>query len=384
MVWVSALALVTLIAAGQAVWLRRPSRPMPPAPQIKFEIAMPSAPLDALAGRRLENVAESLAISPDGLKIVFSALSEGRPQLWLRSLDSVSARPLAGTDLAVMPFWSPDSRSVGFFADSQLKRIDIDGGSIQALAKAPFGNGGAWNHDDTILFAPIFSGPIFRIRATGGEASALTRLEKQQTNHRFPRFLPDGRRFFYSATGASKLAACISVRSTDRGPGACSMRTWPLSTDSPTNCSSSDKGRCLRNPLIWLGWPWRGIPRRWPNRWRLCRCPTRVPSRIARARLSERRQFVWFDRAGKEIGRVGSPDSSIGSTEGDPSLSPDGRYVALHRTVDGNLDIWLLELARGVLSRFTAEDASEFVLDGPRMAARSSSIRIGTACTICT
>jgi eukaryotic-like serine/threonine-protein kinase len=358
-VWVSALAVVTLVAAGQAVWLRRPSRPMPPAPQIKFEIAMPSAPLDALAGRRLENVAESLAISPDGLKIVFSALSEGRPQLWLRPLDSVSARPLAGTDLALWPFWSPDSRSVGFFADSQLKRIDIDGGSIQALAKAPFGYGGAWNHDDTILFAPIFSGPIFRIRATGGEASALTRLEKQQTSHFFPRFLPDGRRFFYSAIGASQ-ASGVYLSEID-GSGTRRL----LDADMAVVDKFTDQLLFVRQGMLFAQ-PFDLV------RLALAGTPSPVAEQVASVSVSdvgpiayrtsslmERRQFAWFDRAGKEIGRVGSPDSSIGLSGGDPSLSRDGRYVALHRTVGTNDDIWLLELARGVLSRFTTEDASE-------------------------
>jgi Tol biopolymer transport system component len=146
-------------------------------------------------------VLESLAISPDGLKVAFVTVSESQSQLWLRPIDSASARPLAGTELAVLPFWSPDSRSVGFFANNELKRIDIEGGSIKPLARAPYGRGGAWNRDGTILFAPIFTGPIYRIPASGGEAVPLTRLAPGQAAPDHPRFLADGRRFLYHASG---------------------------------------------------------------------------------------------------------------------------------------------------------------------------------------
>src|SRR5262249_41067996 len=144
----------------------------------------------------------SIAISPDGQKIVFAAESAGRTQLWVRSLDSVSARPLNGTDLATLPFWSPDSRSIGFFADSRLKRIDIDGGVVQTVANAGFAMGGSWNHDGTILFPPQAASPILRLPDTGGRPTAVTRLEAQHASHRLPQFLPDGRHFLYYVAGA--------------------------------------------------------------------------------------------------------------------------------------------------------------------------------------
>src|SRR2546428_2951585 len=144
----------------------------------------------------------SLAISPDGQKIVFVAMSEGRPRLWLRTLDSVSSRVLAGTDYARAPFWSPDNRSLGFFAGGKLKRIEIDGGSAQSLADAPDSLGGTWNRDGTILFVKSNGNPIFRVSAMGGESAAVTHVMRpQQTSHRFPRFLPDDRHFLYFVTG---------------------------------------------------------------------------------------------------------------------------------------------------------------------------------------
>ena len=134
----SALALVTGIAAFAMVWAFRPG---PAAPEMRLDIIAPPTTDPA-----------SMALSPDGKQIVFAGTSQGRHQLLLRRLDSVSARPLPGTDDASMPFWSPDSRSVGFFADNRLKRIDVDGGSVQALAKVAFDGGGSWNHDGVILF----------------------------------------------------------------------------------------------------------------------------------------------------------------------------------------------------------------------------------------
>ena len=127
--------------------------------------------------------------------------------MWLRSLDSVLARPLAGTEGAwssLQPFWSPDNRSIGFFADSKLKRMDVDSGSVKTLMfVAPLSLGGTWSSDGTIVFSASFDRPIFRISAEGGEPSAVTRFESpQHRSHSFPQFLPDGRHFLFFVSGS--------------------------------------------------------------------------------------------------------------------------------------------------------------------------------------
>ena len=139
----------------------------------------------------------SFAISPDGTHVVYVASGDGQPRLWLRVLSAVIAQPLAGTEGASYPFWSPDSRSVGFFSNGQLKRIDIGAGLPQRLAPAPNSLGGTWSPDGrTILFAP--GEGLFRVSASGGEPVGVTAAPNQA--HRFPHFLPDGQQFLFLVT----------------------------------------------------------------------------------------------------------------------------------------------------------------------------------------
>ncbi|HXG89163.1 MAG TPA: protein kinase [Vicinamibacterales bacterium] len=188
--WVVA-AVALLAAAGLAVPAVRYLREAPPAapPATRTEITTP------VGGDPL-----SFALSPDGTQIVFVAAGDGAPRLWLRSLSTTTAQPLAGTEGAAYPFWSPDSRSVAFFADGQLKRLDLGGGAPRALAAAPDGRSGSWNTDGVVLFAPNSGSPLFRVAAAGGNAAPVTTLDRQ-ASHRWPVFLPDGRHFVFYAQG---------------------------------------------------------------------------------------------------------------------------------------------------------------------------------------
>ena len=167
--------------------------------------------------------ADSVAVSPDGNWLAFTATDpDGNSSLWVRSLDSLVARSLPGTEGARQPFWSPDSRALGFFAGGKLKRTELSAGTPQILAEASGDpRGGTWGRDGTIVFAPSFQGSLLRIAATGGEVSpaiALDSIRKEQT-HRWPSFLPDGRHFlYYASRGGGEEPGEIFVGSLDQQP----------------------------------------------------------------------------------------------------------------------------------------------------------------------
>ena len=148
-------------------------------PETRVDISTPEAP-DPTA----------FAISPDGRRLVFVAFRNGQTQLFLRSLDGDSTQPLSGTEAAILPFWSPDGRSVGFFARQDLKRIDIDGGLVQTVARAQPGPGGAWGPDGMILFAPCRGAVVHRCQPRAESLSPSPALGAGQSAHRSPVFLP--------------------------------------------------------------------------------------------------------------------------------------------------------------------------------------------------
>src|SRR5262245_1675228 len=133
------------------------------------------------------NAVGLFALSPDGRKLVVSARgSDGSSKLWLRSLDVATARPLPGTDGATFPFWSPDSRFVGFFADERLKKIDTAGGPAVTLADAPTGRGGSWSKDNVIVFASSNNEPLYKINAAGGSPTRVTKYIEEEGPQRLP------------------------------------------------------------------------------------------------------------------------------------------------------------------------------------------------------
>jgi eukaryotic-like serine/threonine-protein kinase len=344
----SVLALVTLAALAQTIWLRRAPETAPR--EVRFEIATPTT-TDAI----------SLSVSPDSSKIVFVATCDSRPCLWLRSLDAVATRPLAGTDNAFYPFWSPDSRSIAFFASGRLNRLDLETGLVRPLAIAPNPLGGSWNRDDTILFTPNFTGPIFRVAATGGDPEAVTHMEPGQASHMLPQALPDGRRFLYLGTGNASRRVYVG----DLGGGA-AVRL--LDADAPAVYGSGQllfiqQGTLFSQPFDPTSATLSGRPIAIAEQ-----VPVDATSGLAPLSASasgavvyrsgaagSARQFIWFDRSGRELLNVGQSDRTVPQM----SLSPEDRRLAFSRSLDGNTDIWTLDLVRGVPSRLTFDPGSE-------------------------
>ena len=349
LVW-SLVFVIALIATFATI---RAFRPVTEPPEMRVDITTPPSTNPAW-----------LAIAPDGQKLVFEANTEGS-RLWVRSLGSTVARPLPGTEGASYPFWSPDSRSVGFFADGKLKRTDIDGGYVQNLATATTGRGGTWNRDGVILFAPSGNNrPIYRISATGGEPVAVTQLDPpRQTAHHSPQFLPDGTHFFFYVSGEQlrsvylgQLDSAETRRLFDADTGAVYASSGQLLfvRQGTLFAQNFDLKRLAmaREPFA-ITEPVAGVQ---GAQYVAAVSSSTAGPIVYRTDTESDRQSGWFDRSGKLIEAVGNLDNS---SDSDPALSPDGRRLAIARTVNGNKDIWLLEMGRGILSRFTFDPATE-------------------------
>jgi eukaryotic-like serine/threonine-protein kinase len=347
--WIGALTVLALALA--ASWTQA-FRPAAVASEMRVDIATPPT-----------TAPQSLAISPDGRTIAFVATADDRARLWLRSLESGAARPIAGTDGAEFPFWSPDSQSVGFFADGRLRRVAIDGGSVQTIAIAPVGEGGTWNRDNVILFASL-GRPISRVAATGGEPAAVPGLTLRGSDFS-PEFLPDGRHFLYYVRGNPEVRGIYA--------GALDGTLEPrrlLDTDTGAVYASSGHLLFVRQGTLYAqafdpdaltvsGRPVPVAEHVANSTGRPAVSVSRVGSIAYRSSSAdERRQFAWFDRSGKRLSTLGE---SVSTSLSDPSLSRDGQRVVLYRGVDGNTDVWLLDTKRGVLSRFTTDAADDVV-----------------------
>jgi Tol biopolymer transport system component len=300
----------------------------------------------------------ALALSPDGTHLVYLASVDGVSQLWLRPLASTTARPLAGTEDARFPFWSPDSRSIGFFTRRELKRIDLGGGRPQTVVNDVDGRGGTWNADGTILFAAA-NRQLSRVAETGGEATLITNLDPLQLPF-YPRFLPGGRQFLFFAGNVQET----------RG-----IYFGSLDSDQVTRLAASDTAGAFLPPG-WLVWGHGSTL--WAQRLDLksralagdrVMLADRLPIGAAgafsvsdtglvayRTRIAAgRRQLAWFDRSGTLLDVLGAPDERGFFS---PRVSPNGRRVAASHVVEGNQDIYLIDGAR--TTRFTTDAAAEF------------------------
>ena len=370
--WMAALSVAAMLIAALAVPALRHLREATPAapPEMRLEITTPAtdAPLQ-------------FALSPDGRSLVFVASGDGPSRLWLRPLDLTEARPLAGTEGAAAPFWSPDSRSVWCFAQNKLLRLDIGGGAPQLLSTLTgVSAGGTWGADGTILFSRQLGGALWRVGAAGGEPVAATRLDSpRQLGHRHPQFLPDGRHFLFNATGTAE-AAGIYLGSLDGG--------------APTRLTAADSAGAFLPPdrVVFVRQGTLVARRLDLARAALTGDPVTLADRVGvdvnarggfavsgagpvayRAAGGASRQLAWFDRTGKAVGVGGEPDANTPSR---PEVSPDGRRVAMTRTVQGNADIWLLDLVRGGMTRLTFDAATDanpvWSPDGMRIAFSSN------------
>jgi Tol biopolymer transport system component len=352
------LTAVALLLAVAAVG-RYERRTTGLAGPLRFSIVLPE-----------KSALRAVAISPDGARLVFVARDpSGKNLLWVRSLDSLTVQPLPGTENPSFPFWSPDSRFIGFFADGKLKKIDASGGPPQTLCDAPLNRGGTWNREGVILFAPVVSGPLYRVSAAGGLATPATRLDplRGEDGHRWPFFLPDGRHFLYMVSSFSSLGQKekigIYAASLDSKEETLLVRTNSNVAYAPQGFLLFSRERNL------LAQPFDA------KRLRITGDPLPVTEQIqyfpqhygALFSVSENgvllyqprsasgvSQLTWFDRSGKQTGSLGAPGD-----QSNPRISPDGKRVAVNiiDSQTGNMDIWIYESSGGIATRFTSDPA---------------------------
>ena len=307
-------------------------------------------------------------LSPDGTRLVFPARdAAGKEALWLRPLDSLSAQRLEGTEDSSFPFWSPDSRTIGFFSGGKLRKIDASGGPAQTICDAPNGRGGAWSERDVIVFAPEMTSGLSRVSAAGGMPAQITRLGQSEGDftHRWPTFLPDARHFLY--WGGTPFATSAPNSGIYLGALDSTEAKFLVRADSNALYAPPGYLLYLRGETL-MAQPFDA------GSLKLKGDALPIAEHVSSPQAFHRglftlsgtgllayetgqggnAQFLWVDKQGNKIGTVGEPGN-----QGAPLLSPDGGRLAytMPDPQSKNEDIWIMDLARGVRTRLTFDPA---------------------------
>jgi eukaryotic-like serine/threonine-protein kinase len=355
--WMTAAVAVAIAGVVTAVLIFVISRRQSPdVHAIRFVLSPP-------AGVSFTQSSAFMAVAPDGHSLAFVASSQGgKVALWIRSLASLGAHELGVH--GAQPFWSPDSRFLGFYADGKIKKIDVTGGVAQTLADS-YPQSGAWSRDGVILFKPTHDGGLYRVWTTGGPATPVTAPDASlgEIAHYWPQFLPDGRHFLYLATSRQpehdSVAYAASLDSRNRirlfksdshiayaPPGFLIYMLGTTLLAQPFDASSL---RVTGEPIPIANQVERN-PEPGSRRGAFSLSQTGV---LAYRPVGDT-ELVWFDRTGTRLAQLG-PSGGYSN----PALSPDNRRMAMARSdpETGTPDIWVTELTRGVSSRLTFDPA---------------------------
>ena len=372
--WVVAAAFI--LATLGLTWAYFTRQPIADARVMKFSLLPPD-----------KTSFEHVAVSPDGRHLAFTAATGGKVQLWLRALEATEAKALAGTEGATYPFWSPDSRWIGFFADGKLKKVEVSGGLAQTLCDVGVGTGAAWSRDGVILFSALGGGGVARVSATGGEVTSVIRpdLKRQESDYSEPFFLPDGRHFLFSKFSGQKEVRGVYLGSLD---GTMNQRV--LGDDSNAMYSAVGGGAYLifgrEEALMAQPFDVRQL--------RLTGEPFSIAGQVGKVlgnSISSRRrnfsvsdngvlvfdqlpnrqrsQLIWVDRGGRKTRSLDGIDN-VSMLR----LSPDDKRFMVTRLdfQKGNSDLWMSDVASGNATPFTFDPASDqnpiWSPDGSRIA----------------
>jgi serine/threonine protein kinase/Tol biopolymer transport system component len=360
-----AVGILAALAIGLAVGARYLSTPAPEAATVRFEVQPPA---DVTLSPAPVASAAQLAFSPDGRRLAFvAARRRGVSQLWIRALDGVDATALPGTEGVSFPFWSPDSRSLAFFAAGKLKKVDTAGGTPQVLCDAASGRGGAWT-EGTIVFAGNINSPLSRIADAGGIVTPLTTLDPAQgvISHYFPQFLPDGRHFLYyqrSTRPAEHGGAYVGTLDS-------SETARVLATQSMASYSSGFLWYSQEGTLFATAFDVRAL--------RTTNEPIRVADGVGNFQalgyaawtvsatgVLAHGPAIVLTTSVQQLDRSGTTDGArtAPGRYRSPRLSPDQKSVAMAILELGggsNADLWVFDLARGIMSRVTSDPGNDW------------------------
>ena len=344
--WIAWGAAAIFGTAAGFTLLRRPSREMSLSPLVRLDVVAP-------AGMAMNFFQTMPALSPDGQTLVFSALVEGRLSLWLRRLDSLELRELPDTNGGGGVFWSPDGRSLGFFADGKLMRMPLSGGARHPLCDSPLGSGGVWTPSGTIVFQKGFSGTLHEIPADGGAATPVPALQSlPQGAHRFPSLLPDGKTILFALGGGpSGAEGTYAFRLGDGAPRLVMAQPSKVGYALGHLFFGQD-ARVMAQPFDVSTLALQGDPIEVTTAWMFQRLVffDVAPSGVIAAYDEEvvTAQPTWFDRVGRSLRTVGPAGPFIHL-----DLAKDEQHVLLERYEHGRGELWTLDVARNVPTRLT-------------------------------
>ena len=315
----------------------------------------------AVSNYQFESWSAGFALSPDGRWLTYVAkTAEGKPALWLRATDAVQDKPLQGTEKAEFPFWSPDSRFIGFFADGRLKKVEIGGSAVSVICDAPVPRGGTWNREGFILFSPAPASPLIGVSASGGTPVAVTTLSfnENENSHRWPFFLPDGKHFLYlSLRGLSARdnpTNRIQVGSLDS-----KEHKTLFNSDGNVIYASGyllhlRQGALVAQPFDLEKLELRGeavsIAEQVASNIRSLGLFSASQTGLLTyldGTLSSERELTWRDRNGNKLGDLLGPGPYL-----DPVLSPDTKKLTFLLGARA-VDVWLYDFASQVKTRLT-------------------------------
>jgi Tol biopolymer transport system component len=350
--------LTTLMLAFSVFYYRR-LLGTPQAPTL-YRLTFP-LPENTIAGPP-----GSLAISPDGKLTAFVATKEGQDYLWLRPVDSTEMRQIPRTEGVGYPFWSSDSRYIGFFAQGKLKKVDVFGGTPQTICDASSGRGGTWTSNGVIVFAPQSTGALYRVPAEGGKVEGTTLYDSaKEVSHRWPCILPDGKHFLFTIASGRADASGIYIGSID------SKEKKRLLSDRSRAVYASNyilfmrEGNLMAQQFDAKRLELTGdVSVVAPN---LDFDPGLSASSFsgsANELLTYMNagdftnELTWVDRSGKPLSKV----TTQAAIYVNPTISPDGKKLAvgLPDSTGGLYDVWISELARGTFSRVTFDPATDW------------------------